>query len=59
MAVRWSVRPLVGHTFKFLSKVLSNPTSARHSRLRINGMLQFGGRHGERLGGELGGRHGG
>ena len=54
-----SVHWLVGHTFDFLCKVCSNPTCARHSRLRIDGMLQFGGWHGERLGGEQGGRHGG
>ena len=49
--VRW----LVGHTFYFLSKVFSNPTCTRHSRLRINEMLQFGGQHSGRHGGEHGG----
>ena len=49
-----SDRPPVGHT----SEVCSNPTCARHSRLRIHGMLQFGGRLGEQ-GGRHGGWHGG
>ena len=32
MSVRWSV----GHTFEFLSKVCTNTTCTRHSRLRVH-----------------------
>ena len=36
MSVRPSVGWLVGHTFEFLSKVSSNPTCVRHSRLEVD-----------------------
>ena len=63
-----SQRELLGHEFRFsIVKIVINVSKvthcdkslghSRHSRLRIHGMLQFGGQHGERLGGEQGGRH--
>ena len=63
-----SQRELLGHEFRFsIVKIVINVSKvthcdkslghSRHSRLRIHGMLQFDGQHGERLGGEQGGRH--